>query len=251
MSEVQFQVDYSFSPAPFSASDEVAIEDVQRAHVHLSLVSTLASLRSWRYLFVKRAIDIVLAVAMVAVMLIPGLIIAAAILLTSGGPVFYRETRVGRRGTPFLIWKFRSMRRNSAWFGWKDKDTPDGHGSVLKWRVHKKSVDPRVTAFGGFLRRWSLDEIPQLWNVLRGEMSLVGPRPVIEEEVAMYGYLENFYLAATPGLSGLWQVSGRSDIAFSRRAKLDAFYVQNWTLRQDFAILLRTVPAVLSKRGAR
>jgi len=249
MSEVQLQIDYS--PPPFAVSDEVAIEDAQRGHSHLSLISTLASLRSWRYLFAKRVIDIVLALVMITVMLIPGLVIAAVILFSSGGPVFYRETRIGRRGVPFRIWKFRSMRRNSAWFGWKDKDTPDGHGSALKWRVHKKSADPRVTVFGGFLRRWSLDEIPQFWNVLCGEMSLVGPRPVVQEEVAMYGYLENFYLAATPGLSGLWQISGRSDVAFSRRAKLDAFYVQNWTLRGDFAILLRTVPAVLSKRGAR
>jgi lipopolysaccharide/colanic/teichoic acid biosynthesis glycosyltransferase len=117
--------------------------------------------------------------------------------------------------------------------------------------VHKTLRDPRITTVGRFLRRWSLDELPQVLNVLRGEMSLIGPRPVIEAEVAMYGHLQYYYLAATPGLSGLWQVSGRSNVSFAARADLDASYVQNWSLRADFGILLRTIPAVLGRVGAR
>jgi undecaprenyl-phosphate galactose phosphotransferase len=111
--------------------------------------------------------------------------------------------------------------------------------------------DPRITAVGRFLRRWSLDELPQVINVLRGDMSLIGPRPVIEPEVSMYRSLQNYYLAVIPGLSGLWQVSGRSNVSFAARAELDAHYVRNWSLWEDFVILLRTIPAVLSRNGAR
>jgi lipopolysaccharide/colanic/teichoic acid biosynthesis glycosyltransferase len=124
-------------------------------------------------------------------------------------------------------------------------------GTLLHWRVHKTHSDPRITPIGGFLRRWSLDELPQLLNVFRGDMSLIGPRPVIAAEVPLYGHLQHFYLAATPGLSGLWQVSGRSNVSFAARANLDASYVRNWSLPGDFAILLRTVPAVLCRVGAR
>ena len=116
--------------------------------------------------------------------------------------------------------------------------------------MRKHLRDPRITAIGGFLRRWSLDEIPQLFNVLRGEMSLVGPRPIVETETAFYGDLLPYYLAASPGLSGLWQVSGRSRVDYDRRAKLDALYVQSWSLGADFNILFRTIPAVLSRVGA-
>jgi lipopolysaccharide/colanic/teichoic acid biosynthesis glycosyltransferase len=117
--------------------------------------------------------------------------------------------------------------------------------------MHKDVPDPRITWVGGFLRKWSLDELPQLINVLRGDMSLVGPRPIVEAELPMYGHLKHFYLAAIPGLSGLWQVSGRSNISFAARVNLDASYVRYWSLRGDLKILLRTVPAVLRRVGAR
>lgn len=193
------------------------------------------------WLAFKRAIDLAGSLLMIAAGLIPGLLIAAAVALTSGGPVFYREERIGRGGRPFRIWKFRSMRnvRNAS------------TGNLLQWRVNKKGRDPRITAVGGFLRRWSLDELPQVLNVLRGEMSLVGPRPVVAAEVPFYGHLQHLYLAAKPGLSGLWQVSGRSDVDFARRASLDAYYVRNWSLFSDLRILVRTVPAVLGRVGAR
>jgi len=186
---------------------------------------------------------------MILVTLPPALLIAAAIALTSKGPIFYRELRIGRGGRPFRIWKFRSMSqdthlRSSVKVGFSG-------GTLLHWRIHKHSHDPRITTVGRFLRRWSLDELPQLINVLRGDMSLIGPRPVIEAEVPLYAHLQHFYLAAAPGMSGLWQVSGRSDVSFAKRADLDAFYVLNWSLRADFIILARTIPAVLGRVGAR
>jgi exopolysaccharide production protein ExoY len=125
------------------------------------------------------------------------------------------------------------------------------NGSPLDRRINKDMDDLRVTTIGRFLRRWSFDEIPQLINVVRGEMSLVGPRPVIQEELPLYGELQEAYLAAIPGMSGLWQVSGRSDLSFETRVMLDHLYVHSWSLRRDFTILARTLPAVLRRVGAR
>ena len=116
--------------------------------------------------------------------------------------------------------------------------------------MHKHLRDPRITRIGGFLRKWSLDELPQLLNVLMGDMSLIGPRPIVESEMELYGSLISVYTTATPGLSGLWQVSGRSHIDYDKRAKLDAKYVQSWSLGGDLMILLRTIPAVLGRIGA-
>jgi undecaprenyl-phosphate galactose phosphotransferase len=203
---------------------------------------------SWRYLYVKKGFDVFFALIMVVVFAIPGLVIAALIRLTTKGPVFYREQRIGRDGVPFRIWKFRSMRPSLTP---RSVSGAKAERVVLQWRMKKHHHDPRITRIGGFLRRWSLDELPQLLNVLRGEMSLIGPRPIVAAETSLYGNLLRFYLAATPGLSGIWQVSGRSDIDYEERAKLDASYVCGWSLRLDLSILLRTVPAVLGRVGAR
>jgi exopolysaccharide production protein ExoY len=215
----------------------------------ISIPSVGTRVHSWTYLRVKRAIDIFGAVLMILITLAPALLIAAAIVLTSKGPVFYRESRVGRGGRPFRIWKFRSMCEDTSLQSSVKVDRSGG--TLLHWRIHKHNHDPRITPVGGFLRRWSLDELPQLINVLWGDMSLIGPRPVIEEEVPLYAHLQHFYLAAAPGMSGLWQVSGRSNVSFARRADLDAFYVLNWSLRADFIILVKTIPAVLGRVGAR
>jgi lipopolysaccharide/colanic/teichoic acid biosynthesis glycosyltransferase len=223
------------------ASDSIYTAD------HLAF--TRASVESWRYRRVKRVIDVLCALIMIAVFLIPGLLIAAVIVLTSAGSVFFREERIGRNGRVFRIWKFRSM----------DQHASQQHHNVVQqlgetafhWRMRKHLQDPRITTVGNFLRRWSLDEIPQLLNVLVGEMSLIGPRPIVEAETGMYGDLLAFYLAAVPGMSGLWQVSGRSHVDYEKRAKLDALYVHSWSLRMDLIILLKTIPAVLSRRGAR
>jgi exopolysaccharide production protein ExoY len=204
---------------------------------------------SWRYRYAKRAVDLLGASALLVIGAIPSLVIATAIWLTSQGPIFYREERVGRNGRTFRIWKFRSMRpkdsRNTVTASLEDTDD--------HWRLFKGksgAVDPRITPIGSFLRKWSLDELPQLINILRGEMSLIGPRPVIQAEIGFYGNLLPFYLAATPGLSGLWQVSGRNNLDYETRAKLDAFYMQTWGLKTDLYILRRTVSAVLSRSGA-
>jgi len=209
---------------------------------------TEALVDSWRYRYVKRAIDAGFSMIMIAAFALPGLVIAAAIFATSSGPVFYREKRIGRNGRPFHIWKFRSMHRNAAQKA-RIADTESG-AKILEWRMHKHLRDPRITRIGGFLRKWSLDELPQLLNVLIGDMSLVGPRPIVQTETVLYGKLISAYLSATPGLSGLWQVSGRSHIDYDKRAKLDAQYVETWSLGTDMMILLRTIPAVLRRIGA-
>jgi len=203
---------------------------------------------SWRYRYVKRLIDFSGALILTVLLAIPGLLIAAAIMLTSPGSVFYRERRVGRGGAFFRIWKFRSMRKDASQHRWVTQSTRDGRR--VEWRMRKDLQDPRVTPVGKFLRRWSLDEIPQLLNVLSGEMSLIGPRPIVESETAYYGDRLAIYLAANPGLSGLWQISGRSNVGYEQRAEMDAQYVQSWSLGIDLRIFLLTVPAVMARMGA-
>jgi len=218
------------------------------ASPRLALVPAKLRLQSWQYLEVKRGIDIVGSTLMIATCLVPGILIAAAVALTSRGSIFYHEERVGKGGRPFRIWKFRSMLKTIEHM----RSDAMPHFEVhSRWRTRKDIYDPRITPVGRFLRRWSLDELPQLFNVLRGDMSLVGPRPVVEAELPLYEHLLDFYLSATPGLSGLWQVSGRSDVSFSKRAKLDASYVRSWSLQRDLIILARTIPAVLRRVGAR
>jgi lipopolysaccharide/colanic/teichoic acid biosynthesis glycosyltransferase len=209
---------------------------------------TTVQLDCWRYLYLKRCADVFMAAILLALGFIPGLLIAAAISIGSEGPIFYRETRIGRGGLKFRIWKFRTMCQKTQEEDGSDSGAHDIPS--LHWRIHKCPGDPRITRVGGFLRRWSLDELPQLLNVIVGEMSLVGPRPVVAAELPHYGDFEAFYLAATPGLSGLWQVSGRSNVNFATRAMLDAMYVRDWTLTGDIKILLRTIPAVLTRVGA-
>jgi len=236
---------FDFPSVDFDSSSQ----DTQDFPVPLSLVLLRSPAESWRYRVLKRAIDLSLATMMLALSFVPCTFIALAIVLSSRGPVFYRETRIGRSGRPFQIWKFRSMRsRNSRRAHLETMAHSHMH---TRWRTHKDLEDPRVTAIGKFLRKWSLDELPQLLNVLSGDMSLVGPRPVVRDELPLYAHMLGSYLAVTPGLSGLWQVSGRSNVNFSARARLDATYVETWSLKQDMVILARTVPAVLRSVGAR
>ena len=239
----------------YQALNESAVS-VQHADVvaseHLYSVDFLlygeAPVDSWRYRYVKRAVDIICSMILIALFAVPGLLIAAVIAATSSGPVFYREKRIGRNGRLFRIWKFRSMHRNASQRA-NIADSQTG-ANVLEWRMHKHLRDPRITAVGGFLRRWSIDELPQLINVLTGDMSLIGPRPIVEAETTLYGKLISVYMTAIPGLSGLWQVSGRSHIDYDKRAKMDAHYVQSWSMGSDLVILFRTIPAVLSRIGA-
>jgi Undecaprenyl-phosphate galactose phosphotransferase WbaP len=176
-------------------------------------------------------------------------LIAALIRLDSPGPIFYGQTRIGYNGRPFKAWKFRSMVQNAD----RVLDEYLIRHPELKdaWEQdHKLRNDPRVTRVGRFLRQTSLDELPQLWNILRGEMSLVGPRPIVDEEIWRYGDKFTLYTKVTPGLTGLWQVSGRNNLPYEERVNLDAYYVRNWSVWLDVYILIRTIWVVASGEGA-
>ncbi|MEM7771472.1 MAG: undecaprenyl-phosphate galactose phosphotransferase WbaP [Cyanobacteria bacterium P01_E01_bin.6] len=183
-------------------------------------------------------------------LLLPILIVVAVLIrLDSPGPIFYGQVRIGQGGRRFRAWKFRSMMRNAdqvleSYF--------QQHPELRKdWEAdHKIKNDPRVTRIGRLLRRTSLDELPQLWNILRGEMSLVGPRPIVDEEIWRYGDKLPLYSKVTPGLTGMWQVSGRNNISYEERVNLDAYYVRNWSVWLDIYILLKTVWVVMVGEGA-
>ena len=175
--------------------------------------------------------------------------IAIAIKQDSSGPIFYRQTRIGRKGRPFKAWKFRTMVPNADQVL---KEYLISHPELrANWVQDRKlKYDPRITRLGRWLRRTSLDELPQLWNVLRGEMSLVGPRPIVHDEVKLYEEKFELYTQVLPGLTGLWQVSGRNNITYQERVNLDAYYVRNWSVWLDIYILIRTVWVVLMGVGA-
>jgi Undecaprenyl-phosphate galactose phosphotransferase WbaP len=198
---------------------------------------------------VKRMLDLafVAAASFVALPLVA--IVAAAIKVTSPGPVFYGQRRYGRGGGPFIAWKFRSMVDNATQ---ALEDHLNSDPSLREeWNLSQKlKRDPRVTPFGRFLRHTSLDELPQLWNILIGEMSLVGPRPIVASEIARYGADFALYKKVTPGLTGLWQVSGRNLLSYEQRIGFDLYYVRNWSIWLDLHILARTVKTVLRADGA-
>ena len=198
-------------------------------------------------LLIKRGVDVGLSILVVVVSAVPVLLAALLIKLTSRGPVLFRQTRCGLNGRPFTLLKLRTMVH-----GAEERLPEVKHLNSHEGPVFKAVNDPRVTRFGRLVRRFSLDELPQLWNVLRGEMSLVGPRPPLPEEVARYERWQRRRLSMKPGVTGLWQVSGRNDIpGFEEWMALDLAYIDNWSLALDAKILLRTIPTVLSGRGAR
>lgn len=200
-------------------------------------------------LLLSRFIDIIGASAILLIAL-PFLVLLAILLkLDSPGPLFFMQQRVGRYGRPFPCMKFRTM--------CKDADRAlqrhllQSSAARAEWaRDHKLREDPRVTRLGGVVRKLSLDEFPQLINILRGEMSLVGPRPIVRSEVVRYGKYFEEYCKVRPGLTGLWQISGRNDVSYRRRVSIDCYYVRNKTLVFDMLILMRTVPAVLGAKGS-
>jgi len=198
---------------------------------------------------VSRVLDIAGASAMLVIALPVLLILALLLKLDSRGPLFFVQRRIGRGGREFPCIKFRTMCCDadvvlqSHLAKWPD--------ARLEWqRDHKLRNDPRITRLGRTVRKLSLDEFPQLINVLRGEMSLVGPRPIVWSEVARYGRYFEEYCAVRPGLTGLWQVSGRNDVSYRRRVSMDCYYVRNRTLLLDLKILLKTAPVVLGTRGS-
>jgi exopolysaccharide biosynthesis polyprenyl glycosylphosphotransferase len=180
-------------------------------------------------------------------LLSPALIgIAIAVKATSRGSVLFAQTRVGRSGREFQMWKFRSM-ESDAEQRLSELTAQNRHGDEVLFKIAR---DPRVTPVGRWLRRFSLDELPQLVNVLRGEMSLVGPRPPLPGEVARYGSDVHRRLLVRPGLTGLWQINGRSDLSWDESIRLDLRYVENWSLSMDLLILWRTLAAVVTGQGA-
>jgi exopolysaccharide biosynthesis polyprenyl glycosylphosphotransferase len=243
------------------------VRDLTEAGVHVELSSSLRDIaagrltvrplgrfpvvyvepvarRGWRQA-AKRTFDVVGAVVAGVVSLPLVAVVALAIRLDSPGPVLFRQRRVGRGGRPFELVKFRTMVQDAEERLAELTDRNEADGPLFKIRD-----DPRVTRVGRVLRRLSLDELPQLWNVLRGEMSLVGPRPALPSEVAAWSEELHARLRVRPGITGMWQVGGRSEASFDEYVRLDLYYVDNWSLWIDLAILAKTIPAVLARRGA-
>jgi exopolysaccharide production protein ExoY len=197
----------------------------------------------------KRSFDIT-AAALALLLFSPIFImIAALVKFSDNGPVLYGHRRIGHNGRTFKCLKFRTMAVNGDEI--LRNYLRDNPQAAEEWRATRKlKNDPRVTVVGTVLRKLSLDELPQLLNILRGEMSVVGPRPVVDEELNLYDSFAAFYLRTRPGLTGLWQISGRNDVSYESRIAFDTQYVQNWSLLGDVAIIVRTIPAVCMARGS-
>lgn len=206
------------------------------------------NLAKWSSRTIKRGFD-VLASLTIIIILSPLLVYISYKVKRDGGPAIYGHERVGKKGRPFKCLKFRSMIINSKEV--LEQLLKENVSAKKEWEeTFKLKNDPRITEIGHFLRRTSLDELPQLFNVLKGEMSLVGPRPIIAAELERYNEEVDYYLLSKPGMTGLWQVSGRSDVDYATRVYLDAWYVKNWSMWNDIAILFKTIGVVLKKDGA-
>lgn len=198
---------------------------------------------------VSRLLDVLIAGAMLLFTLPLFALVAIAIMVSDPGPIIFGHKRVGRGGKPFRCLKFRSMvvdadARLRALLACDPS-------SAREWALHQKlRGDPRITSIGAFLRKSSLDELPQLLNVLRGEMSIVGPRPIVEAEIVRYGRSYRHYCKVRPGITGLWQVTGRSNVSYRRRVALDRLYVNSKCLSRDMGIIVKTIPAVLIRDGS-
>jgi lipopolysaccharide/colanic/teichoic acid biosynthesis glycosyltransferase len=245
-----------------SQSSEIRVAEVAASTGALTDFSDSAERRSsrsrregalpsglFRYRVVKRGMDLLLVILAIPVLIPALLLVAALVKLTSPGPIFFSHRRICRHGAFFSMWKFRTMCVNSS-------DVLEQHlarnpKARLEWnRTHKLRVDPRITSVGLFLRRFSLDELPQVWNVMMGQMSLVGPRPIVAAEVEKYAEFFDFYCRVKPGVTGLWQVSGRSKLTYDARVKLDCAYVTKWSLLGDLRILAGTFRSVVNRDGA-
>jgi lipopolysaccharide/colanic/teichoic acid biosynthesis glycosyltransferase len=218
---------------------------VSLSRAPLSALLTSPDAASSRF---KRVFDLSVSLLLLLV-LSPVFLILALLIVRDGGPAIFGHVRVGRDGRPFRCLKFRSMVPNADVV--LQKLLARDPAARAEWeREHKLKDDVRITAVGKFLRRTSLDELPQLLNVVRGDMSLVGPRPIVTAELPRYGNDAAYYLAVKPGMTGLWQVSGRNDTDYPTRVSLDVTYIRNWTFLADVRILFRTVDVVLNGRGA-
>jgi exopolysaccharide biosynthesis polyprenyl glycosylphosphotransferase len=211
----------------------------------IPLIGVKESAISGGALSIKRVMDVLLSLLLFIVLLSLMVFIALLIKLTSPGPIIFEQRRVGRGGKVFTAYKFRTMH-----VGADSEQEKLAHLNEAKGPLFKIRNDPRMTRIGKWLRRTSFDELPQLWNVLRGEMSLVGPRPPLPHEVAQYEEWHKRRLDVAPGVTGLWQVSGRSELTFDEMVMLDLYYIENWSPWLDLWILAKTIPALLTARGA-
>jgi len=207
--------------------------------------------RAWRFLteskaLAKRALDVAVSAAALTLLAPLFLLIALLIKLEDGGPIFFRQVRVGRHGRTFRMFKFRSMCLDAEQ-RLRELLAHNQHATGVTFKIKD---DPRITRIGKWLRKFSFDELPQFYNVLRGEMSLVGPRPPLPKEVALYSLADRRRLAVKPGITCIWQISGRAEIDFPGQVRLDVDYIEHQSLKEDVRILLKTVPAVLSGTGA-
>ena len=197
---------------------------------------------------VKRIVDVIFGTFFL-VLFSPVFLVLAVLITRDGGPVFYNHRRLGKHGEHFMCHKFRSMRVDAE--NILNQHLANNPDADTTWSVSRKlKKDPRVTRIGHYLRRTSVDELPQLVNVIKGEMSLVGPRPIVDEEVHHYGSYISYYLTLTPGMTGLWQVSGRTDTTYQERVRLDVWYCKNWTLWNDVVVLIKTCKTLINRHGA-
>lgn len=197
--------------------------------------------------FGKRVCDLIFAFALLPI-LIPVIALLWGLTRLDGGPGFFGHKRVGKDRRQFSCWKIRTMVPNAeAKLKQYLSENPD---AMAEWqRDYKLDNDPRITRLGNFLRKTSLDELPQIWNVIRGEMSFVGPRPVVQDELLRYGEAEKYYLSVRPGITGLWQVSGRNDISYAERVRMDRIYASRYSMLQDTKIIAKTATVVLFPTG--
>ena len=229
--------------------DEMAnLQSIQLAKATTTDLARHLAIRPLRGNRLKRAFDVVGALGLLA-LFGPLMVVLAVLIRMDGGPATFGHRRIGAGGGSFTCWKFRSMVVN-AHEVFEELMRTDPAARIEWAATHKLKNDPRVTRVGRFLRRTSLDELPQLFNVLKGEMSLVGPRPIVEQEVTRYRACFAFYVQCRPGLTGLWQVSGRNDVDYGRRVQLDTAYVFGWSFWSDVLIMLKTVRVMISGRGA-
>lgn len=225
---------------PVRLSDTLIDSTLQLPIIHIQPLS----LSGFNF-FIKRVIDIAISILILSVLFIPLLYVALLIKLDSEGPIFYIHKRMGRNGKVFNCIKFRTMIKDAHKMWW----------DLLKYsergeKAFKLKNDPRITRIGKFLRKYSIDEFPQFFNVLKGDMSIVGPRPQILEETFFYNEYAKRRLAILPGITGLWQISGRADLSFEDMINLDLYYLENWSVGLDLEIILKTIIVVFSKKGA-
>lgn len=199
------------------------------------------------YTYIKRVLDIILATIGLVILLPVFLILGIIIKIDSKGPVFFAHNRVGKNGKSFKMYKFRTMHKNA-----QDMIKDFNEEQMKEWKEnYKLTNDPRITKVGNILRKTSIDELPQIWNIIKGDLSIIGPRPVIDEELEKYGENKEKFLSVTPGLTGYWQANGRSDTTYEERMQMELYYVDNISFKLDIKIFFKTIISVIKREGAK